>query len=257
MVLLNVTTYGWAVLAMMVLAVLMAVKILKRTSGRAGAVGISYVSIIVFVLLICATTLGNMLAGFIYNVTTLPKYEARVVEVNGRWDRDSKGRRAMIYTPIVSFRNANGAEVRLKTDMASGARPDIGEIIRVGYSTGMDVAEEISLSKYMLIGGAGVMLLLIGYFLFGGIYYAMGKNMSRYFVFGKNLVMGFIMPLGMLLLLGGMGYALFLYFSGQKPDMPMWAVVVCGFFSVMLFFSFIGYIRSYLFPRWESADLNQ
>ncbi len=129
------------------------------------------------------------------------------------------------------------------TDVSSSGKKEKGGLVTVGYKPGMETAEELSGNKYILIGGAAVLLLIMGYFILAGIAYAMGRRMQPFYRFGLGLLLYFIFPLAMLFLLGGMGYAVVSYFMGKKPDMPGWAVAVCSFFSIVLFLAFIGYLR--------------
>lgn len=245
MVLLQITSYGWAAIAMMVLSVLVAVKVLKRgdTRRKPGCLGVGYIALIVFCLLSFATMLSGMLGGFVYHALKLPRYEAKVVDHHAFQDKDSRGRYVTMYQPVVVFTDARGREQQLKTDIASTGAPEIGSTITVLYEPGMAAAEELSGGKYILLGGAAMGLLLIGYFLVAGISYAMGRPMARIGMFGMGLLMYIVFPVGMLFLLGGMSYAIVLYFMGKKPDMPMWALAICIFFSIVLFLAFIGYIR--------------
>lgn len=243
--LLRITSYGWGMIALIVLSVLVAIKVLKRKDRERspGCLGIGYISLIIFCLFSLSAMLAGMLGSFLINALTLPRYEARVVDYHTFEDKDSRNRRLTMFQPIVSFRTKEGSVVTIKTDIASSGKKDKGVSLTVGYKPGMDTAEELSGNKYILIGGACVMLLIMGYFALGGIAYAMGWRMRPFYRFGAGLLLYFIFPLAMLSLLGAMSYVVTLYFMGQKPDMPVWAVVICSFFSLTLFFAFIGYLR--------------
>lgn len=244
-VLLQITGYGWTGIAIIILSVLIAVKILKRSNrqGRPGCLGIGYVSLVVFCLLTFTVSLGGVLGGFIYKAVTLPRYQARVVSYTSFESKDSKNRHRIMYRATVTFNTADGTPVTMESDVASSGKPEVGEIITVGYKPDMERVEELSWSKFLLMGGASVMLLIIGYFAVGGVLYAMGYKMKRYMGFGMNLLLYFIFPLAMLFLFCGMGYALVLYFMGLKPDMPIWAVAICLFFCLVLAAAFFGYAR--------------
>nr|WP_295870515.1 DUF3592 domain-containing protein [uncultured Chitinophaga sp.] len=244
-VLLQLTGYGWTGIAIIILSVLIAIKILKRRdrNSRPGCLGVGYVSLVVFCLLFFTVGLGGVLCDFVYKVVTLPRYEARVINYTSFESKDSKNRHRIMYRATVTFNTADGTPVTMESDVASSGKPEIGEIITVGYKPDMERVEELSWSKFLLMGGASVMLLIIGYFAAGGVLYAMGYKMKRYMGFGMTLLLYFIFPLAMLFLFCGMGYALVLYFMGQKPDMPIWAVAICLFFCLVLAGSFFGYAR--------------
>jgi hypothetical protein len=244
-ILLRITGYGWTAIAFVVLSVLIAVKILKRSNpgSRPGCMGIGYVSLVVFCLLSFSSGLAGALGGFVVNAFTLPRYKAKVVSVSSYVSKDSKNKNTIMYRSTVAFTTEDGTPVEMETDVSSSGKPEIGEIITVGYKPGMSAAGEFSGSKYLLMSGAAVMLLVIGYFSIAGIIYAMGWQMAAYFNFGMILLLYFILPLAMLFMLGGMGYAVVTYFMGLRPDMPVWAVAVCTFFCLVLFAGMIGYVR--------------
>lgn len=245
MILLRITGYGWTAIALMALSVLVAIKILKRGSryGKSGCIGVGYVSLVVFILLSLSTTLAGVLGRFVVNVITLPRYEAKVIDISSYQDKDSRNRSTTMYKSVVAFVTEDGTPVEIGTDVSSSGRRAIGDIVKVGYRPGMPTAEELSGGKYILMGGGAFMLLIMGYFVVAGIMYAVGARMEVFYRFGMNLVLYVIFPVAMLFLLGGMGYAVILYFMGRKPDMPVWAVVVCCFFCFILLGGMLGYIR--------------
>ncbi|MGF6849809.1 hypothetical protein QFZ51_005044 [Chitinophaga sp. W3I9] len=244
-ILLRITSYGWAAIAIVVLSVLLAVKILKRNNpgGKPGCMGIGYVSLVVFCLLSLSATLAGVLGDFVVNAFTLPRYKAKVVSFSSYVSKDSKNKNTIMYRSTVAFTTKDGTPVEMETDVSSSGKPDIGEVITVGYEPGMSAAGEFSTSKYLLMSGAAVMLLVMGYFAIGGILYAMGWRMASFFNSGMILLLYFIIPLAMLFMLGGMGYAVVQYFMGLRPDMPVWAVVVCTFFCLVLSAGMLGYFR--------------
>lgn len=244
-VLLQITGYGWTGIGIIILSVLLAIKILKRNKpdSRPGCIGIGYVSLVVFCLLTFTVSLTGMLGGFVYKAVTLPRYKARIINYTSFESKDSRSRRIIMYRPTVTFTTADGTPVTMESDVASSGKPEIGGTITVGYKPDMEKAEELSATKFLLMAGAAVMLVIIGYFAVGGMLYAMGYKMRRYMKLGMNLLLYFILPLGMLFLFCGMAYALILYFRGLKPDMPVWAVGICIFFCLVLALSFLGYAR--------------
>lgn len=245
LILLRITNYGWGMIAIIVLSVLVALKVLKRNNRgqRPGCLGIGYVSLIAFCLFSLSTMLAGMLGSFVIHAFTLPRYEARVIDYSSYVDKDSQNKRVTMFQSVVAFNGKGGAPVTIKTDVSSSGKRAMGEVVTVGYEPGMETAEELSGNKYILIGGAGFMLLIMGYFALGGIAYALGWRMKPFYNFGTGLLLYFVFPVAMLFLLGAMGYAVVLYFMGQKPDMPVWAVAVCSFFCFVLFFAFLGYVR--------------
>lgn len=253
MILLYITGYGWTAIGFIALSVLLAIKILKRgnRNARPGCLGIGYVALVAFCLLSLSATLGGVLGGFVVNAFTLPRYEAKVTSLSSyqstSQDKDSRGRSSSrtvtMYTSTVAFTTNDGTPVEIETDVSSSGKRAIGETVTIGYKPGMEKAQELNGTKYLLMGGATVMLLIMAYVVIGGFLYAMGFRMVRFYRLGMGLLLYFILPLAMLFLLGAMGYAVVLYFMGDKPDMPVWAVVVCIFFCLILSGALLGYVR--------------
>jgi hypothetical protein len=245
MILLQITGYGWTAICFLVLSVFVAVKILKRRneSQKTGCIAVGYVSLVVFILLGFSAMLTGFLGSFVLNMFTLPRYEAKVVDVSSYQKNDKRNGTTTMYRSIVAFTAADGTPVEIRTDVSSSEKRAIGEVVEVVYKPGMEAAEELSGGKYLLVAGGAVMLLIMGYFAIAGILYAMGARMAAYYRFGMNGLLYFILPLGMLFMLGALGYAVVLYFVGSKPDMPVWAVVVCSFFCLVLTGALFGYVR--------------
>ena len=246
MILLRITGYGWMAVVLLVLSIFVGIGIIKRRDKHAkpGCVGVAYVSLVVFILLSFSTMLTGMLGSFVLDIFTLSRYEAKVISISA-YEKHSRKSKKMttMYRSTVAFTTADGTLVEIPTDISSSERGKIGEIVTVGYKPGMETAEELSGSKYLLMAGGAVMLLVMGYFAVAGIFYAMGWGMSGFYRFGMNLVMYLILPLAMLFMLGGIGYVVVLYFTGNKRDMPIWAVVVCCFFCLVLLGGMLGYVR--------------
>lgn len=253
-VFLQITTYGWTGLALLVLAVICGVRIVKRSrSPKRGCVAVGYVSLVVFLIFCFTGGIGGMIGGFVYNAFTLPRYQARVVDhdsyVSESRDRDSRRtRRTTMYQPIVEFRDDRGNAVHLKSDVASSSPENIGATLTVGYRPGMTKVVAFSMGKYILVGGGAVMLLVLLYCSVAAIAYAMGAPMKKLTQLGVNLIMFFLIPVAMLAFIAGLGYAVIAYFKGDKPDMPLWALAICIFFLLVLLPSFYGYVRL-LFSR--------
>lgn len=245
--LLHITSYGWGAIGLVLLSVVLALKILKRGESRkAGCVSVGYVALILFIVFSSTVVLSGMLGGFVYNAFTLPRYQATVVDHYSYTSesRDKNGtRRTTMYQPIVVFKDNADREVRLRSDVASGSPEPLGSVITVGYQPGMATATAFSAGKYLLIGGATVMLLLLGYCSIAGIMYALGGKMQKMISLGLGLLLYLLVPLAMLGFIAGLGYATIEYFRGNKPDMPLWALAICIFFCVVLLLTFTGYVR--------------
>lgn len=246
-ILLQITVYGWTALGILLLSIIITAGILRRGSSRKpGCVGMGYVGLIVFIVLSLTAGLSGMLGTFVYHAFTLPRYQARVVDHESyvSESRDNgRTRRTTMYRPIVVFRDQNGQERQLKSDVASSSPETTGATLTIGYKPGMESVEAFTSGKYLLIGGGSVMLLILAYFSIAGIAYASGAPMQRLSRAGIHILLFLLIPLAMLGFIAGLGYAVIAYFKGDKPDMPMWALAICIFFLLVLLPAFYGYVR--------------
>lgn len=244
MILLRITPYGWALIAAILLSLALTRGVVRRMSPKenAGCLSFGYTALIISILMIFVLTFSVSISQSIYGFFTKPKYQATVTSFSSHWEdrdeKDSNGRsrktKVLMHTPTVQFTDQAGNVQLLETDIASGAAPVIGSTIKVVYAPGDTIAHELSFASIALLFGASLMIFIMGLILFAAIQYARGVNMGGITAFGLGFLMRFLFPFGMLFLLGGMGYALFQYFTGHKPDMPLWAVIVCCFFCLVL-----------------------
>lgn len=116
---------------------------------------------------------------------------------------------------------------------------------------GGDTEEESSLIGNILVGGSLLMIFIMFYCLCWGIAYALGKNTSRFMSIGVKILIYFIVPLGMLFMLFMLSRVVYRHAMGIERH-ETWAIGLCSFFSVGLFFGFWGYIKMLLRPK--SAD---
>jgi hypothetical protein len=109
--------------------------------------------------------------------------------------------------------------------------------------TNANAAHTLSIGEIALLFGASIMIFAMALVLIAVIKYAAGGSLSGITDFGLKFLMRFIFPFGMLFLLGGMGFALFQYFMGERPDMPLWAVIICCFFCLILILTIPAIIK--------------
>lgn len=227
-------------------------KVLKRSgkNERTGCITFSYFFLIFFT--VTSLSVGGIvfLGKSVYNYFTSPKYTATVIDhqvyeqeesyqSNGR----TRYRTVTMYRPKVKFTDNNYDTIEIYNDVSSGEPRTIGSTINIGYRKGQSMAEEFSLTKLFLMCGLSVMMLILGYIVVAAIQYASGRNMKKTMNFGSKLLLQFLVPLGMIAMFSMLSFALYQYFTGQKPDMPLWAVILCSFFAFVLLLSTIGYIK--------------
>ncbi len=100
----------------------------------------------------------------------LNRYKAKVVAVHSYKStcetKDSRGRtdryECTMHLPVVRFIGENNLPVEIVTDVASGGEPTVGEVMTVGYRTGLQSAKEITLRKILGLIAFAVILGLLG-----------------------------------------------------------------------------------------------
>lgn len=244
MILLSITPYGWGLLSAITLALILSRGVVKRLSPKenSGCMNYAFVALVLSILMIFVFSFSISISQNIYGFFTKPKYKATVISFTSRWEdrseKDSDGRsrtrQVLMHTPTVQFTGGDGKQVTLETDISSGGEPVIGDTIVVVYAPGDTIAHELSFASIALLAGASLMIFIMGFILYGALQYARGANMKKFTAFAIGFVMRFLFPFAMLSLFVGMAYAIWQYFTGNKPDMPIWAVVVCCFFCLVL-----------------------
>lgn len=253
----SLTGYGWLMIVVALLSVLLTYKFLSRKSGdsfdktvkpKAGCLSFGYVFLVIFCIATLALGAVGMFVNSIHNIVSLPRYEAIVIDHDSHrsQSKDSDGRRrsTTMYTPVLKFVDNQGKEHELKSDLSSSAKETIGSTLTIGYKDGMSKAEVISTTKYFMLLGLGTMMFVLVYALVLGVVYSFGWSTAFVLRIGAGFLMYFLFPAGMMLLFWGCAYhGLYKHFSGQRHDMPVWAIIVCSIFSLVLFLALIGYLR--------------
>ncbi|PZP42688.1 MAG: hypothetical protein DI598_16665 [Pseudopedobacter saltans] len=256
----SLTPAGWFLVALLVLSFVLTLKIVKRKNRDSfddsddarrkatGCVSIAYVFAVVSCVLVLGVGSLRLLIGSIKDTITVTRYQAKVVDYTS-YASTSKNRRTTMYNPVLEFKTEDGTVIKKEADMASSSPPEIGSYRTVGYKDGKNVLVELSPTKYFMLLGLGTMAALLTFAMVGAFNYAFGFS-NRVLI---KLLFGFLfyylIPAGMILLFYGCAYAgVYRYLAGERNDMPIWAFLVCSFFSFVLFFSIIGWFQ-YLFKR--------
>lgn len=179
----------------------------------------------------------------LYALATKPSYSATIVGYTSEYrdydEEDSNGRtvrrKRLMHTPQVRFTGPDGAPVELYSSVSSSGVPVEGELLRVVYTPGDTVAAELSARSVGLWLGAGVMLFILGYFLWAAHWYGMGLPMAGVAAFGATFLFRFLLPCVTLLMTAALGYTAFKYFALDNPDgFPLWVGVMCTVFTLAL-----------------------
>jgi len=243
----TLTPYGWTFLGIIAASILLARKILlrKNENEKPGCIGVGYVATVISVLSIMVFTLSAGMGKTVYHFVVLPKYKATVVDTRSYISETKhKGRirKTKMFQAIVTFTDNTGNTIVVPTDIGSSSQVKKGEQMTVVYDFDADTASELSVRSFALIFGCCLMLAIMGYFLYAGLVYAFGGAIKPVFNFGIKAALYFLVPFGMLFLLGGLSYGLYNHY-GAGVYMPLWAEIVCIFFVVVLVFGLLGYIN--------------
>ncbi|MDA8708556.1 hypothetical protein N9M10_04205, partial [Hellea sp.] len=179
-----------------------------------------------------------------YDMVSLPKYEATIISFDSHWteidQRDSDGNRysrdVLMHTPMFQFMDNTGETIRQKGNISSGAEPVIGDTVRVAYKDG--TLKVITVTAFGMLIGLAVMLLILGYILIVVTCFAMGRKPPWVERLGL-IVFIIVIGGGVLFMLGGMIYGIFQYFQPDS-DMPLGAMLICLFFSIVLALSILA-----------------
>ena len=245
MLFITVSPYGYAAIIVLILTIVLTRGVVKRRwpGERAGCMNHFMVASITGMLLLILVMTAMAMTENIYSILTKPRYEAIVVDYHSHRETESyrdannrsSTREIMMHTPVVQFKGPADTMVVIESDISSSGKPTIGAAMTVVYNSGDKNAQEYSFSSALLMGVSFVVMFIIAVLITGAAKYALGHSMSAYYEFAWAFGLRFLLPFMMLGFLVGMGTALWGYFNGNKDDLPLWAMLLCCFFCVVLF----------------------
>lgn len=240
------TPFGFGLLFLVLITGIITWKITLRQKSRKNWLWKGFVFLVVFILFLLTTGIPYFTLPKVYEVLTLPRYEGRVVGHHSYYRNFTDGsgyKKVKMHQPYVIFADREGNQIKVLADLASDTPKEIGSHVTVGFAKGMKKATVISGMSLLLLAGSGLLFLLTGYFSVMAIAYAMGKDTKPILRFGYLAGITFIVPLG---LTGSCIVTIYLsygYFSGLRPDMPLWGAGICVLFGTVLFFATCGYMK--------------
>lgn len=243
----TLTPLGYLFVASIVFGVLLTIGVGRRWAedgkpmSLSGGIFVGLVLVIISNLFFMLSYTGAKAA---YEMIAFPKYEATIISFDSAWEEfsrtDSDGDRytedVLMHTPTLRFTDATGQTITEKGNVRSGSKPVIGSTVTVAYLPGEGV-QVISVASIGLYIGLAVMLLILGFILMRVLFYVLRRNSVGLDSFGAGLIGYVVIGGSMLGMLAGMIYGVYSYFQ-PGSDMPLWAMLVCAFFSVVLALSF-------------------
>jgi len=243
----TITPAGYVFFGTILFGILLMVGVNRRwkEKGEAlGCLGNAYFGIIV--VSITMLFVGGMALGVqsVHQMVSFPKYEATIVSFESEWEEfdreDTDGTRytedVLMHTPMLEFTDDNGQLITVPGDIRSGAEPVIGKRITIAYEDGK--VNMVTPAAFGLLTGLAVIVMILGYIFVSIICYVLGIKPKWLDVFG-TVVFSVVIFGGMLFMFGAMVYGVFKYFQ-PGSDMPLWAMLVCAFFALMLALAFLG-----------------
>ena len=201
------------------------------------------VVVIIFSLIALFVPFSYWTGEALYSLATKPRYSATVVghtsEYRDYEKEDSRGRRVrgqrLMHTAQVRFAGPDGGTLELSSSVASTEVPVEGSQLTVVYAPGDRVAAELSARTVGLWLAAGVMLFILGYCLWGTVWYGLGHPMEGVLAFGMAFLFRFLLPVVSSLMALALGYVAIKYFALGNPDgYPLWVACLCTLFTLAL-----------------------
>lgn len=231
------------IITVLLFVLLVSYKITKRMFAdssnkllKVGCFSYGYVFLVYGSLTSLSVGIFPLIIGQFETIVTKEKFSAKVVSVREWIDKDDDGRSILMYTPTVEFKLNNNEIINRELNISSGGGYAIGEIIRVAYNYEEDKLVAASLSSIFLLLGGALMASFTSILMVYGICY--GFNIPTKYT-GLDIIKFFFiaifMPLGMLVLNGGMIYYLYnSWFNGVENNHPIFVDIICVFFITIL-----------------------
>ena len=251
----SITPFGYIFFLILFLTIALSVRVNKRMSKERGSPNGCFGSVFVGLVVVLVTSLfiGSVVAVVLhtYSLATYPKYKSTIVDVHSEWvERDytdddgfTRTESVEMHTAVLEFYDGDNKLIRRNNNIRSGSKPKIGEEIIIAYRDGK--LKEFSLRSILLVSGVAVMMVLLGSISVGIVLYAFNKNTERVHKFGWGVVFYFVIPSSMILMMCVMLYALWGHHV-NSDNMSIGVQVLLIFFSITLFLSLTGYIKTLL-----------
>ena len=243
-------TFFFAIL-FSVFLMLLIVRKWKKKKEKMGCIVYGYIYLIIFSLSVLFFPFLGIIIKKIYDASTKPSYEATIVKYTSYEDRckDSNDREypCTKYISIVELQLEDGTIINKESNIHSGGTPTIGETVRVVYKKGEDTVDELSWKSLLLFVGLFIMLFFMGTALLAGLNYALDRSNKKLGEIFFKFLLYFVFPGAMIGFLSAFFWVLWKYFMGIE-DYPLWVIAICSFFSTVLIFAMIGYLKK-IFDR--------
>lgn len=221
---------------------------MKKKTPDLSFVSMIYPGIVIFTVAFLFMGIVNVMFSYIKDYTTLPTYEATIIDYNSSKKYDDDGGYVMMHNPKVQFK-AEGETLELYTNSSSGAEPIIGKTIKIKYAPGRsNVIEAGWKSVLMVVGISSIFFCVLGYSLLYMFFYVLDISRSGLNRAGLFVLTAVIIPGVLLFFIAALGWVLIQYFMGEK-EVPLWALAVCSIFVTVLIPSLMGYIKMQFFKE--------
>lgn len=186
-------------------------------------------------------SLGKIISNYTYDYFFEKKYDAKVVEYDYT-DGDSESDSVPIA--VVEFKNERNQLLKKSTGYGTSLPIEIGKTITVTYKEGSEVVRVMNFGEMKLIASIVLFFFLVAAIgIVAIVLYVLDKDISFVGVLAFAFVIYAVFPMGMLSLLIILSKVIIDYFTGKQDDISIFALGMCFFFVIMIFFSLIGYMN--------------
>lgn len=241
----TITPAGYVFFAVLTFSITLAVGVFRRLrkNGKPAGIGAG-VFFGIGIVTISSLFIMAMIFGtyVIYQVVSSPKYDATIISYESDWESvertNSNGgtyfEQVLMHTPTLQFTDDRGQLIT--QDISSqGSVPMVGKTVRVAYQ-----GEEVIIVSTAFFGmlAMGFMTIILGYITIALSCFALGLK-PKWLETAGTTVFAMVFYGAMFGMLGVMIYGVYKYFQ-PGSDMPLWTMLMCAFFSVVLILALIG-----------------
>ncbi|MFC6268273.1 hypothetical protein [Frigoriflavimonas asaccharolytica] len=145
---------------------------------------------------------------------------------------------------MVEFKNEHNQLLKKSTGYGTSHPIEIGKKIDVTYKEGSEYVRVMNFGEMKLMGSIVLFFFFVAAIgIVAIVLYVFDKDISFVGVLAFGFVIYVVFPLGMLSLLLILSKVILDYFSGIKDDISIFALGMCIFFVITIFFILIGYVN--------------
>ena len=241
----TITPAGYVFFAVLAFSIMLAVGVFRRLrkNGKPAGVGAGVFFGIAIVTISSLFAMAMIFGTYaIYQVVSAPKYDATIISYESAWesvertdsDGDTYVEEVLMHTPTLQFTD-NAGQLITQAVSSQGSVPRVGKTVRVAY---LGEGVIIVSAAFVAMLAMGFMTIILGYITTALSCFALGLK-PKWLETAGTTVFAMVFFGAMFGMLGAMIYGVYKYFQ-PGSDMPLWTMLMCAFFSVVLVLSLIA-----------------